>query len=237
MSNKINILMLHGFMCDAESGKKVLAGLTSSFKGRFNIYALDLPGHNGVPYDLEGGMPYIVNYIYNETIKLGITDFYIAGFSFGGVCALEYAKVHKVLGLIVMASPVTAFSLALNLTTHLAKTILTTLPNNLFELCKSSNFVIKRGKKYDMNLLRLKKRELVALLNLQSSLSPYLLPTSIPALYIYDNADKVVSTKNIEYLRSHMSANAKLEIIKGGGHFYTSAGISKVNELIAEFCK
>ena len=76
----------------------------------------------------------------------------------------------------------------------------------------------------------------MALLKLQDILSPYSLYVAVPALYIYGNTDRVISSANIEYVKANIGSSAKLEIVDNGGHFYTKKGITEVNELIAGFC-
>ena len=225
-------------MCDAESGKAILSRLLAKYPEEFNVFAIDLPGHNGLPFTASGGMSSIVKHIESEVKRLGLTEFYIAGFSFGGLCAIEYAKKNKVSGLIVIASPVSKFYSSLSIPVRVVRLVFNYMPSQLFDYLKKISLINTEFKKIGINYLhKLKKDELLALVLVQAELSPYLLPTNVPSLYIYSPKDLLLSNKNIEYVKRRVGNNIGLEIVKNGGHFYSREGLEKLNELVADFCR
>ena len=83
--NKDTILFLHGYSDSA----KTFEPLKKSLEKKYRVIIPDLPmiRRKGVSYDLHG----LSTFVNEAVVKIGLTNFILCGFSFGGLVAADYA--------------------------------------------------------------------------------------------------------------------------------------------------
>lgn len=86
------LVLIHGFGANKDNWTR----LAKQFKGEFNVYAIDLPGHGdsskplGIGYRFEDQ----VNYLNQILAELGVKQFHMMGNSMGGAITALYAATH-----------------------------------------------------------------------------------------------------------------------------------------------
>lgn len=86
------LVLIHGFGANKDNWTR----LAREFKGEFNVYAIDLPGHgdSSKPLDIGYRFEDQVNYLNQVLAELGVKQFHMMGNSMGGAITALYAATH-----------------------------------------------------------------------------------------------------------------------------------------------
>ncbi|WP_432210315.1 alpha/beta fold hydrolase [Marinobacter alkaliphilus] len=86
------LVLIHGFGANKDNWTR----LAKEFKGEFNVYAIDLPGHgdSSKPLDIGYRFEDQVNYLNQVLAELGVKQFHMMGNSMGGAITALYAATH-----------------------------------------------------------------------------------------------------------------------------------------------
>ncbi|BEH16061.1 alpha/beta fold hydrolase [Marinobacter shengliensis] len=86
------LVLIHGFGANKDNWTR----LAKEFKGEFNVYAIDLPGHgdSSKPLDIGYRFEDQVNYLNQILAELGVRQFHMMGNSMGGAITALYAATH-----------------------------------------------------------------------------------------------------------------------------------------------
>jgi abhydrolase domain-containing protein 6 len=86
------LVLIHGFGANKDNWTR----LAKEFKGEFNVYAIDLPGHgdSSKPLDIGYRFEDQVNYLNQILEELGVSQFHMMGNSMGGAITALYAATH-----------------------------------------------------------------------------------------------------------------------------------------------
>jgi len=86
------VVLIHGFGANKDNWTR----LAKEFKGEFNVYAFDLPGHgeSSKPLDIGYRFEDQVRYLNQILAELGITRAHMMGNSMGGAITALYAATH-----------------------------------------------------------------------------------------------------------------------------------------------
>lgn len=86
------LVLIHGFGANKDNWTR----LAKEFKGEFNVYAIDLPGHgdSSKPLDIGYRFEDQVNYLNQILEELGVKQFHMMGNSMGGAITALYAATH-----------------------------------------------------------------------------------------------------------------------------------------------
>ncbi|MET4025546.1 abhydrolase domain-containing protein 6 [Marinobacter sp. MBR-99] len=86
------LVLIHGFGANKDNWTR----LAKEFKGEFNVYAIDLPGHgdSSKPLDIGYRFEDQVNYLNQILAELGVSQFHMMGNSMGGAITALYAATH-----------------------------------------------------------------------------------------------------------------------------------------------
>ncbi|PSF14516.1 alpha/beta fold hydrolase [Marinobacter shengliensis] len=86
------LVLIHGFGANKDNWTR----LAKEFKGEFNVYAIDLPGHgdSSKPLDIGYRFEDQVNYLNQILAELGVKQFHMMGNSMGGAITALYAATH-----------------------------------------------------------------------------------------------------------------------------------------------
>ena len=92
MNSGDNIVMVHGFGANKDNWTRIARELTD----KFNVYAIDLPGHgeSSKPLDLGYRLDQQVNHLAGILQALGITKMHMMGNSMGGAITALYAAAY-----------------------------------------------------------------------------------------------------------------------------------------------
>jgi len=86
------LVLIHGFGANKDNWTR----LAKEFKGEFNVYAIDLPGHgdSSKPLDIGYRFEDQVSYLNQILAELGVRQFHMMGNSMGGAITALYAATH-----------------------------------------------------------------------------------------------------------------------------------------------
>ncbi len=86
------LVLIHGFGANKDNWTR----LAKEFKGEFNIYAFDLPGHgdSSKPVDIGYRFEDQVSYLNQALAQLDVEQFHMMGNSMGGAITALYAATH-----------------------------------------------------------------------------------------------------------------------------------------------
>jgi abhydrolase domain-containing protein 6 len=86
------LVLIHGFGANKDNWTR----LAKEFKGEFNVYAIDLPGHgdSSKPLDIGYRFEDQVSYLNQVLAELGVKQFHMMGNSMGGAITALYAATH-----------------------------------------------------------------------------------------------------------------------------------------------
>ncbi|MCD1628834.1 alpha/beta fold hydrolase [Marinobacter shengliensis] len=86
------LVLIHGFGANKDNWTR----LAKEFKGEFNVYAIDLPGHgdSSKPLDIGYRFEDQVNYLNQVLAELGVKQFHMMGNSMGGAITALYSATH-----------------------------------------------------------------------------------------------------------------------------------------------
>ncbi|MBE0486576.1 alpha/beta hydrolase [Marinobacter sp.] len=86
------LVLIHGFGANKDNWTR----LAKEFKGEFNVYAIDLPGHGDSSKPLDIGYQFEdqVSYLNQILAELGVKQFHMMGNSMGGAITALYAATH-----------------------------------------------------------------------------------------------------------------------------------------------
>ncbi len=89
-SNKENIILIHGFLCSTQ----LWSSLTQQLQSRYNIYFVNLPGHNGNKGTIKS-INELAQLILEALTALNLDSVHIIGHSLGGYIAGEMAQINQ----------------------------------------------------------------------------------------------------------------------------------------------
>lgn len=235
------ILLLWGLASIKESA----AAFVSSFFPNGSFIVPEYPHHYGfedTSFDVSSIRSlsnYLIPLLHNENFD----DLYVIGFSMGGLIGVDLANLSeqklnlgiKVKKLAVWASPILGYE------------GISDVPRSLLDLyLKVSDERLVSLHNLDILKMVLEKRKIKLFhpfwfkkyLKAVKNFTLSKFPESVLQIYLYDPADVVISSKNIDYLKkmaTHKAALIKTIQIKGSGHLGTKNGFVMAIKAIKEF--
>lgn len=225
--NGHTILLLHGLGSSKEGADKFCDLLLTNYRCIF----LDLPAHAGVLLPQNPSLSYFTEYVLEFGKILNLNNYSILGFSFGGLIALDVARVSsKVKSVILWATPVNWGKTSITKKARLSLYAMSFLNSKTYKNILGSNTLIKIMEKMG---IRLNPKDVEALrqydnsfslkaLELFDSPSPQCI--NIPTLLIYSKQDVLIDYKAIKNCSVPSSKLHHLVEVPNGGHFPTNQG-------------
>jgi len=236
-NGKPPLVVLHGMAAD----KKVMWDSFSKLGDHYRLITLDLPGHDDIPtYNLTSirDLGFYVNTLIDT---LNIENFILAGYSLGGMTALETAYLdggRKIKGVILWSSPLLGMSEGITKRGKVAYRVFKRLPEKVYNKGLENRAVrhklgIKLSDLEEEAALKFKydKRRWIVEMLVAWSHPPLI---NVPYKFIFDPFDIVIGRKNIKYAES-LGNNVSVSVIEHGGHFGSKSGWNKVVDDIKDF--
>lgn len=234
------LVFLHGYL----EYKELWADFVKSFKDKFQIICIDLPGH-GASESINtvhsmSDMADVVKYVLDRN---GIEKFVLIGHSMGGYIALSFANSfsERLLGLIMFSSSslndstekIIARNRDIDLLEKGKKSVV--INNNIPNMFATKNLVrfSSEIEKIKSLVTNMKESSIIAALEgmkIRFNYQNFLTTTPLPILFIagrYDNLIEIDASKR--QLRG--AKNVRLKILENSGHM----GYLEEEELSAEY--
>jgi len=239
-SQNPTIIFIHGLGSNKDPMTKFFKG----FEENFRCIYLDLPAHNNIPsYEfskLDNYSEYIIRFI----SYLNLKNFYLVGFSFGGLISVNTSKILFQRGLpiktVAWASPLEKSFLTfkskqfLKIFDRVNKINYKKLPTSSWFKLLTAIFGIK-----------VKNRELESFTNFDNATLDKLhamMPDKqidvkdLNVLYLFGTKDPLINDKAFEKTLI-FNENQKKFLIKKGGHYLSAEGRKEALNKIYEFLK
>ena len=231
------ILILHGWGSSSDSWIKIQHMLAE--KG-YQVVVPDLPGFGKTPAPKEiWGVEEYANFVNQFAGKFGFEKFVLAGHSFGGQTAIQFAVQHpekvEKLVLIAAAGVRRTPGVAKKLVIAVAKLVsfllylvpLEDLRNNI----KSAVYMAIHRRDYvkTQGIMRDVFKKVIT-----QDLTAKFSKISMPTLIIWGDKDEMTPIQDA-YLTQELIPNSKLEIIKGAKHALNFQAPEKLAQKILEF--
>lgn len=231
--------ILHGWGSSGKNWESI--GDAVAQKG-FRVYALDLPGFgaSSAPQEVWGVEEY-ARFLYEFTEQLGIKKFFLAGHSFGGQIAIQFAAHHpeKIDKLILLAAAGVRRDLATKEKTlrFLAKPLnifLSLIPSEraqdalrvlAYRMVGRSDYASAKG------IMRKVMGKVV-----REDLTPLFSRIQVRTLIIWGDKDKMTPLEDALLMKEHIK-DSLLKIFPGVGHRIRHEAPEKLQEAILEFLK
>jgi len=229
------LVVLHGLVGSKEAILDFVEPLTDSFR----CVIPDLPGHGGLPFSGDVGLPWFVDYVLSLLDHLRIVKFGLVGFSFGGFVALEIVKSKEVEG---SSIPTVLWSVPFDF--GVTKFGYLCLQASRFLPSKLWMFALDVGEK--LGLINISSGAVSAVGKFDggivpfacSALKEYMCPvTSAPLLYVYGAKDILITEGCFEDIDVSGSKSSSKVLIEEGGHLATEVGRDKALKEIVVFFK
>ncbi|OGZ57530.1 MAG: hypothetical protein A3B96_00305 [Candidatus Spechtbacteria bacterium RIFCSPHIGHO2_02_FULL_43_15b] len=231
------LLLLHGWGSSVNSWEKVTEKI--SFGGQ-RVIMPDLPGFGetqepGNPWNIDD----YINFLKKFTEELNISDFILAGHSFGGQIAISWASNQnpKIKALILMGAARIAKHKKLKAQIFVFFTKIGNLPFEI-PMIKSLRPLVRKiwyklaGEKdyYKSSELMRKTMGLV----LAQEVGDRLQKIKIPALILWGDKDMVTPLADGKIINQSVQ-NSKLLVLPGAGHAINAEMPNEVSKAILEF--
>jgi pimeloyl-ACP methyl ester carboxylesterase len=226
-----NVIFLHGININ----KEIPYSLHGYFENKFTCYALDLPGHNGVSMDGINSFKDISSYLRVFVQQFIETNYYIVGFSLGGLIALDYAnrysKDSKLRGVVLWSSPVMGIQHGITGISKLFLNYFKYIPSKIhnFAVDKDLHKVINRLFGLNITTLEMKTtkdykpKSFTKWLKLIDTFE-FKVDNKINTLMIFGYKDRVVDESNYYAACEKINEKTKVCRIDYGGHYGTKEG-------------
>jgi pimeloyl-ACP methyl ester carboxylesterase len=220
------ILFLHGMA----GGKEATWQMFSDLAKKHRCIHLDLPGHNNLPIDGFNTMDDFAGYVVDFINTLNLKDFYIVGFSLGGLLASEIANLdsvsNKIKGIVIWASPVLGIKKGVHKRARTAYSILKQFPDQLFSAICSWEYLEKARKVVGIRMNKV-EADLTLKFPLKSRLQVYKIIEkwnykhnyTIPKLFVYGADDPIVNKENPLFISKCMDKTCKTIVLPRAGHY------------------
>ena len=233
------ILILHGWGSSSDSWVKIQQMLAE--KG-YRVIVPDLPGFGKTqaPTTIWGVEEY-ANFVNQFAEQIGLAKFVLAGHSFGGQTAIQFAvtypeKLEKLV-LIAAAGVRRTPGVFKKLVTAVAKLVsfmLYLVPfEDLRSNIRSALYMLIRQPGYlkSQGIMRDVFKKVIT-----QDLTAKFSKISVPTLLLWGDKDEMTPLQDA-YLMQELIPNSKLEIIKGAKHALNFQAPEKLAEFIASFAK